>query len=210
MSNELLTLGEVDVARTPAQRRILRGGLAAALVLDAILLAVLVWHPRKAPVPVTMTTTGPISAYVNITETPVATSAPRSAPQPKAVSLAPAPHAAEPRPTDTAPATGAEQSNANAAPAQGGGGPVRLNPGQVTLIKRVEPVYPAIMLAAHSTGTVVLDAIIHADGSIGDVTIVQSSASAFNRAAVDAVKQWRYSPPGFEAVVNVTVIFSIH
>ena len=209
MSNELITLGEVDVARTPAQRRILRGGLAAAIVLDAILLAVVIWHPRQAPVPVTMTTAGPISAYVNITETPVATSAPRSAPKPKAVSLAPARHAAEPQPTDASTAV-ADQSNAAPNGPQSGGGPVRLNPGQVTLIKRVEPVYPAIMLAARSTGTVVLDAIIHADGSIGDVTIVQSSSAAFNRAAIDAVKQWRYSAPGFEAVVNVTVIFSIH
>ena len=208
MANELITLGEIDVARTPAQRRILRGGLAAAIALDAILVAILIWHPRKAPVPVTMTTAGPISAYVNITETPVATSAPRTAPKPKAVSLAPAPHAAEPQPTDTS-AAAADQSNAAANAPQGGGGPVRLNPGQVTLIKRVEPTYPAIMLAAKQTGTVVLDAIIHADGSIGDVTIVQSSSAAFNRAAIDAVKQWRYSPPGFEAVVNVTVIFSI-
>ena len=208
MANELIMLGEIDVARTPAQRRILRGGLAAAIVLDAILLALLIWHPRKAPVPVTMTTAGPISAYVNITQAPVATSAPRSAPKPKAVSLAPAPHAAEPQPTDTSTAA-ADQSNAVANAPQGGGGPVRLNPGQVTLIKRVEPAYPVIMLAAKQTGTVVLDAIIHADGSIGDVTIVQSSSAAFNRAAIDAVKQWRYSPPGFEAVVNVTVIFSI-
>jgi TonB family protein len=209
MSNELLTLGEIDVARTPAQRRILRGGLAAAIVLDALLLAVLIWHPRRAPVPVTMTTAGPISAYVNITQAPVATSAPRSAPKPKAVSLSPAPHAAEPQPTSNETSAAPDQSNADANAPQGGGGPVRLNPGQVTLIRRVEPIYPPIMLAAHSTGTVVLDAIIHADGTIGDVTIVQSSAAAFNRAAIDAVKQWRYSPPGFEAVVNVTVIFSI-
>src|SRR5262249_31478481 len=133
MSNEVITLGEIELARTPAQRRILRGGLVAAIVLDAVLLAFLVWHPRAAPVPVTMTTTGPISAYVNIIQAPVATSAPRSAPKPKAVSLAPAPHAAEPQPTDTSTAA-ADQSNAAANAPQGGGGPVRLNPGQVTLI----------------------------------------------------------------------------
>jgi protein TonB len=209
MSQELLTLGEMDLSRTPTQRRILRVGLTTAIVLDAILLALLVWHPRKAPVPVTMTTAGPISAYVNITQ-PAATSGTPRAVKPKAVSLAPAPHAAEPKPASMDTSSVADQPNDNASAPQGGGGPVRLNPGQVTLIKRVEPVYPPIMLAGHVTGTVVLDAIIHADGSIGDITIVQSSSSAFNRAAVDAVKQWRYSPPGFEAVVNVTVIFSIH
>ena len=209
MAYELLTLGEAEVARTPAQRRTLRAGLAAAVVFDALLLAVLIWHPHRAPVPVTMTTAGPISAYVNI-EQPAATSgAPKTAPKPKAVSLSPAPHAAEPQPTSNETTSAADQSNAAASAPQGGGGPVRLNPGQVTLIKRVEPVYPPIMLMSHQTGTVVLDAIIHADGSIGDVTIVQSSSSSFNDAAIKAVKQWRYSPPGFEAVVNVTVIFSI-
>jgi TonB family protein len=55
----------------------------------------------------------------------------------------------------------------------------------------------------------VLDATIHPDGTIGDVTVLQSLGSLFDRAAMNAVKQWRYSPPGFEAVLTVTVIFSI-
>jgi TonB family protein len=65
------------------------------------------------------------------------------------------------------------------------------------------------MAAAHRGGTVVLDAIIKADGSIGDVMVLQPLGPLFDREAIQAVKQWRYSPPGFEAVLTVTVIFSI-
>jgi protein TonB len=85
-----------------------------------------------------------------------------------------------------------------------------MSAGQIQLLNKVEPVYPPLMLAAKRTGTVVLDATIHPDGSIGDVTVLQSPGPVFDRAAVDAVKQWRYSPPGFEAILTVTVIFSIH
>ena len=39
--------------------------------------------------------------------------------------------------------------------------------------------------------------------------VLQPLGPLFDRAATEAVKQWRYSPPGFEAVLTVTVIFSI-
>jgi TonB family protein len=39
--------------------------------------------------------------------------------------------------------------------------------------------------------------------------VTQSLGPFFDRAAIQAVKQWRYSPPGFEAILTVTVIFSI-
>ena len=39
--------------------------------------------------------------------------------------------------------------------------------------------------------------------------MVKSGGSAFDQSAINAVKQWRYNPPGFEAVVTVTVIFSL-
>jgi TonB family protein len=65
------------------------------------------------------------------------------------------------------------------------------------------------MAAAGREGTVVLDAIINADGTIGDVTVLQSIGSLFDQAAINAVKRWRYTPPGFQAIVTVTVIFTI-
>jgi len=207
MSAQLLTLREVDIGRNPAQRRTLRGAIAAAIVLHAIALAVLVWRPHTTPVRVTVAHQGSISAYVNIAPAaaPTTGAVPRPVTKPRPVSLASAPKAPEPEPA----------SNESAGPAQNvaggaqGGGPVRMTTGQIQLLKKVDPVYPPVMLAAKRTGTVVLDATIKPDGSIDDVMVLQSLGPLFDRAATQAVKQWRYTPPGFEAVLTVTVIFSI-
>ena len=89
-------------------------------------------------------------------------------------------------------------------------GPVRLGAGgNITLLRKVQPLYPPMMQSARVTGAVVLDAIIHADGTIGDVTVLQSSNPAFTRAAIDAVKQWKYAAIGFEAILTVTVNFTL-
>jgi TonB family protein len=93
---------------------------------------------------------------------------------------------------------------------QAGSGPVRLGSGgNITLLKRVQPVYPGVFQSARVTGQVMLDAIIHADGTIGDITILRSTNDAFARSALDAVKQWKYAPIGFEAILTVTVNFTI-
>jgi TonB family protein len=107
--------------------------------------------------------------------------------------------------------SGASGTQAGAAgAAQTGGGPVRLgSSNSLNLIKRVEPVYPQIMRSARMTGTVVLDAVIHADGTIGDVKVVQTTNAAFSQSAIDAVKQWRYAPPGFEAILTVSVNYTL-
>jgi TonB family protein len=55
----------------------------------------------------------------------------------------------------------------------------------------------------------VLDAVIRPDGAVDDVKVLESAGPFFDRAAIMAVRQWRYSPPGFESVLTVTVIFSI-
>jgi protein TonB len=90
-----------------------------------------------------------------------------------------------------------------------GGGPVRMSIGQLQLIKRVEPVYPPLMLAAKQQGTVVLDAIIHPDGTIGDIRVLQPLSPLFDRTAIAAVKQWQYSAIGYEGIVTVTVKFML-
>ena len=93
---------------------------------------------------------------------------------------------------------------------QAGSGPVRLGSGGgITLVRKVQPVYPALMQSARVSGQVQLDAIIHADGTIGDVTVLRSTNGVFARSAIDAVKQWKYTPIGFEAIVTVTVNFSL-
>lgn len=93
---------------------------------------------------------------------------------------------------------------------QPGAGPVRLGAGgNVTLIKRVQPVYPAVMQAARMPGQVVLDAVINADGSIGDVKVLSSTNEAFAQSAIAAVRQWRYNAIGFQGILTVTVNFTL-
>ena len=95
--------------------------------------------------------------------------------------------------------------------AQAGSGPVRLggSGGNVTLIKKVQPVYPALLQTARVTGHVILDAIINPDGTIGEVKVLSSSNQAFAQSAIEAVKQWRYTPIGFQGVLTVTVNFTL-
>jgi TonB family protein len=94
---------------------------------------------------------------------------------------------------------------------QPGSGPVRLEGagGTITLIRRVEPVYPGVMQAARMTGHVVIDAIINPDGTIGDVKVLSSTNAAFAQSAVAAVKQWRYTPLGFQGILTVNVNFTL-
>jgi protein TonB len=132
---------------------------------------------------------------------------------------APAQPVKKPQPTQTTRANSAATDRAEsseragaAAGAQGAGtgsGPVNLGTGAgLTLLKRVVPLYPRVMELARMPGTVVLDAIIHRDGSIGDVTLKSATNDAFAQAAIDAVKQWRYTPIPYEGIVTVTVNFS--
>lgn len=125
----------------------------------------------------------------------------------------------KPQPTQTTRANSAAKDHAEssegtgaAAGAQGAGsgsGPVNLGTGAgLTLLKKVVPLYPRAMELARMPGTVVLDAIIHRDGSIGDVTLKSATSDAFAQAAIDAVKQWRYTPIPYEGIVTVTVNFS--
>ena len=106
-----------------------------------------------------------------------------------------------------------ENQGSGAAGAQGtgsGSGPVNLGTGAgLTLIRKVTPPYPPLMERARLTGTVLLDAIIHRDGTIGDITVKSSTNDQFARAAIEGVKQWRYSPIPFEGIVTVTVNFNL-
>jgi TonB family protein len=104
----------------------------------------------------------------------------------------------------------AQPTGAGTPGGQSGSGPVRLGSGgSLTLLNKVTPVYPAIMQSARVPGQVVLDAIIHHDGTIGDVTVLQSTNAAFAQAAMIAVKQWRYTPIPYEGILTVTVNFTM-
>src|SRR5262249_35858632 len=94
---------------------------------------------------------------------------------------------------------------------QAGPRPVRLggSGGDITLIQRVQPLYPSLMQTARVTGHVILDATINPDGTIGEVKVLSSTNQAFAQSAIVAVKQWRYSPIGFQGILTVTVNFTL-
>ena len=72
---------------------------------------------------------------------------------------------------------------------------VRISQGvsQGLLIKRVQPKYPSSALAIHATGAVEIEATINKEGSVTNLKVLSGDA-VFVRAAVEAVRQWRYKP----------------
>ena len=61
------------------------------------------------------------------------------------------------------------------------------------LVKRVQPVYPEQARQMRVQGPVELQATINRDGNISNVKVVTGNAQ-LARAAVEAVKQWKYKP----------------
>jgi TonB family protein len=81
------------------------------------------------------------------------------------------------------------------------------------LRQRSEPQYPADALAAHRSGDVVLEVVVHADGSVASIRTV-SGDPVLAAAATDAVRSWRYDtyrvqgrPAEFQT--DVTLKFSL-
>jgi TonB family protein len=77
--------------------------------------------------------------------------------------------------------------------------PVRLGRGGInvrppTVISRVEPKYTDQAREAHLSGTVVLFAIVRADGSVDIIHVVQSLGLGLDESAIDALKQWKFRP----------------
>lgn len=89
--------------------------------------------------------------------------------------------------------------------------PVRIG-GQVSapaLVKRIEPVYPAIAQLAAIDGIVILDAIVDEHGRIQSVKVLRGHP-LLAKAATEAVEQWEYeplrlngSPTAFELTVSL-------
>jgi protein TonB len=57
----------------------------------------------------------------------------------------------------------------------------------------VDPVYPEAAKAGAQRGIVVLQVLVGRDGAVQDAKFTQGSL-VFARAAIDAVKQWKFKP----------------
>jgi protein TonB len=78
----------------------------------------------------------------------------------------------------------------------------------------VPPIYPALAQAARVSGVVILDAVIGEDGSVANVRVLRS-IPLLDRAAADAVRQWRFTPTllngkPVSVIMTVTVSFTLH
>jgi TonB family protein len=82
-------------------------------------------------------------------------------------------------------------------------------------LKHVSPVYPAAMRAAGIEGTVPLEAIITAAGTVQSVRILSATVHPeLALAAVDAVRQWQFEPTllngsPVDIAMSTTVTFTI-
>ena len=75
------------------------------------------------------------------------------------------------------------------------------------------PVYPDIARTARVQGTVVLEAIIDRSGRVDELRVVRS-VPLLDQAAVDAVRQWRYTPSTLRGqpvavLITITINFTL-
>ena len=98
------------------------------------------------------------------------------------------------------------------------GGPLRIRVGgnvvPAKLISSVDPEYPEGPRSRGTEGDVVLRAVVLMDGSVGGLTVVATPDPELARAAMAAVRQWRYQPSllngkPVETVTTITVNFEL-
>jgi TonB family protein len=93
---------------------------------------------------------------------------------------------------------GSRPANAPAAAPKGTVQPIRIPMGgnvqAAKLIKQVHPVYPADLKEQGITGTVMLRAVISTTGETLNPEVVNTVDPGLAQAALDAFRQWRYSP----------------
>jgi protein TonB len=88
--------------------------------------------------------------------------------------------------------------------------PVRVGPNMTSprKIKDLKPVYPAGTLQGRTQGAVILDVTIGTDGRVQDAKVIRS-VPLLDAAAIEAVRQWEYTPSllnGVAVAVVMTVI----
>ena len=71
--------------------------------------------------------------------------------------------------------------------------------GEPMKIKDVKPVYPQIAQAARISGVVIMEIIVDKNGDVRDARVLRS-IPMLDQAALDAVRQWRYTPTTLNGV----------
>jgi TonB family protein len=60
--------------------------------------------------------------------------------------------------------------------------------------REVDPAYPTQLMRENVSGTVILYAVIHADGTVGNVRVLRSVDERLDRFASEALAQWKFDP----------------
>ena len=112
-----------------------------------------------------------------------------------------------------------EGNGAGIGPGSGGGtggGPYRPGAGITPpgIVREVRPDYTEEARRRGIEGDVVLEIVVRADGSVGNVRVVQGLGGGLDQRAVDAVRQWRFSPARrygtpVDVMVEVAVEFKL-
>ena len=84
---------------------------------------------------------------------------------------------------------------------------------EMVVLDGVSPDYPAAAQAGGFGGVVSVQAVVRADGSLGEIEVLRNSAPrlGFDRAAVEALKQWRFDPARVDGTaVDSAGTFTFH
>lgn len=60
--------------------------------------------------------------------------------------------------------------------------------------RKVDPAYPLQLMRENVAGTVILYAVIHADGTVGNVRVLRGVDDRLDRYASQALTQWQFQP----------------
>ena len=112
-----------------------------------------------------------------------------------------------------------EGNGAGIGPGSGGGtggGPYRPGSGiePPSLLREVKPSYTDDARRQGVEGDVVLEIVVRRDGTVGDVKILRRLGAGLDQKAVEAVRQWRFSPARrmgapVDVIVEVAVEFKL-
>jgi TonB family protein len=97
-----------------------------------------------------------------------------------------------------------------------GGGPYRPGSGiePPSLLREVKPLYTDEARRQGVEGDVLLEIVVRRDGTVGDVKVLRRLGAGLDQRAVEAVRQWRFSPARrlgapVDVVVEVAVEFKL-
>ncbi len=60
--------------------------------------------------------------------------------------------------------------------------------------RKVDPAYPLELMRQNVSGTVILYAVIHADGTVGSVRVLRSVDDRLDQFASQAIAKWQFQP----------------